>query len=229
MPRRKTKILSHSYLRYHFDDLMKRMRSFRGSAPPELQPALSLLMICHDAPDLFLDSSLDAQNLRLDLARLILNYPEFAIKVLGLVFENPRIPKSASAVVREFLMTHDTIDLPDEGKRIFMVGATDDEIARAVQNECKRRNISVGDVSKSMVKQERHRLERKYGPKVAEYVDFFAKLTQGTEVLYPKGQRKKARQEQRKLATDSFYKPEKLTDTSARKKPASSKCNSAPG
>jgi len=229
MPRRKTKILSHGYLQYRSDDLTKRMRSFRGPAPPELQPALSLLMTCHDAPEIFLDSSLGAQNLRLELARLILNYPEFAIKGLGLVFENPRIPKSASAVIREFLMTHDTIDLPDEGKRISLVGATDDEIARAVQNECKRRNISVGDVSKSMVKQERHRLERKYGSKVAEYVDFFVNLTRGTEVLYPKGQRKKARQEQRKLSTDSFYKPEKLADTSAQKKPASSNCNSAPG
>jgi hypothetical protein len=146
-----------------------------------------------------------------------------------LVFENPRIPKSASAVIREFLMTHDTIDLPDEGKRISTVGATDDEIARAVQNERKRRNISVGDVSKSVVKQERLRLERKYGSKVAEYVDFFAKLTRGTDVLYPKGQRKKARLEQRKLATDSFYKHERLPDTSARKKPGSSNCNSAPG
>jgi hypothetical protein len=200
MPRRKTKILSHSYHRYLFDDLTKRMRSFRGSAPPELQAALSLLMICHDAPDMFLDSSLDAQNLRLDLARLILNYPEFAIKVLGLVFENPRIPQSASAVIREFLMTHDTIDLPEEGERISIAGATDGEIARAVQSECKRRNFSIGDVSKGMVKEERLRLERKYGSKVAEYVDFFVNLTRGAEELYPKGQRKKARQEQRKLA-----------------------------
>jgi hypothetical protein len=84
---------------------------------------------------LLLESSVEAERLRFWLATLITKFPAYTIAGLSFLHQEPKAdpdPPSPSAAVREFLLTHDFLDLPG-GKRVPVAGATDEQIASAAE------------------------------------------------------------------------------------------------
>jgi hypothetical protein len=214
MGNKKSKVLNYGYLDWRLwrakIDVRKRMHCFpekglrAGKTPPDLNATLTTFFVGLDVPDLLLDASSAAQNMRLDLVRLILTYPEFAAAAIYSVFvAKPDAGKrksgvSPSSLVREFLLTEATVVLPD-GKRVSQVGASDGEIALAI---AKKYGVSP---SVKMVKNERTRLEKICGSSVAALVDFILKTTEELDLLWPGRTRGDAREARRAEAISCLY------------------------
>ena len=207
MPKRKTQVLNGSSLAFQLDDLEQevrsQMRKFQGPVPcpAELRGAISSLLLCRDVPDLALGPSAAADHERLEVARFITRFPEFAVVAIRLVFQKSPTMISKSAAIREFLLSNGSVKQPG-GKWIDAVGAMDGEIALAVEAEygprLKRRSKEDdGRVTIPAVKEERRRLEAKYGVPIARLVDFHLHVTKDLDLLVPKGRRAQARQERR--------------------------------
>lgn len=199
MPRRKTKVLLGNFLQYRLDDIERRLRArlraSREIAPPDLQRSIILLVIAHDLPDILCASSPAGERLRLDLATLLTKYPEHAIAGLRTMYRKPKVDASASAVVREFLLTHALLEAP-AGQTKAPMGATDGEIAMAAEEHYKRATGRQITISKKVVKGERRRLERKYGESIYSVVKFHICLTATLyPKLYPARERKRLRRE----------------------------------
>ena len=211
MGRRKTKLLNHSYWQWRYwsmkREILKHMHRFpadglrAGKMPPDINAALTLFFLGLDVTDLLLEASSAAQSLRLDLARLMVSYPEFAAAAIYSCFvtktpARKRKPgSSGSALVREFLLTEDTVILPG-GERTSQVGATDDEIGKAIANK-----YGVTEPSLKTVRGERKRLEKLFPSSVASYVDFYLKVTKELDLMVPN-------EERRSAEIDAFYEHE---------------------
>ena len=221
MPKKKPLVRNGSFVAFELDDLERqvrfRMRRFQGPAPcpAELRGAISSLLLCRDVPELVVGQSPAAEHERLEVVRFLTRFPEFAVVALRLVFPKPQAMISKSAAIREFLLSNGSVELPD-GKRIGAVGAADGEIAMAVEAEysarLKPRSKKAGgekdaDVTKQIVKEERRRLERKYGVPIASLVEFELRVTAALELLYPRRHRARVRRERRAEGLASFYKP----------------------
>lgn len=204
MPRRKSKTLRFAYRQWRIADLAMRvrlrMRSLPGPTPPDMQRALSVLLLAHEAPEVIVEDS--ASDLRHELAMLIAQFGQFTLAALWCLYRKAKTAKvgaKRTATVREFLLTRRSVRLPN-GKDLPIDGATDDEIADAIQRE-------TGIVaSGNLVKSERSRLERVCGSSIREYVEFQLKVTSQLEALYPQKQRAKVRRARRQAATTALYK-----------------------
>jgi hypothetical protein len=144
MGKRKTELLHNGYLDWAYavtqGHILRCMRSFpknglfSGRIPPEIHRALHLLLLLAENPEISLDLSSASQNERLELAKLIFDYPEFMAAAIYTVFvakPNTRAMNQTNerALVRKFLLTHATVVVPDiPGKCVSQVGATDNEI-----------------------------------------------------------------------------------------------------
>lgn len=181
MPRPKTKLLAGNFLYYHLDDIEQQMRALlkktQEPTPPDMRHFVTLLVMFRHFPELSKDPSPGADRTRSELVRFITEFPEHAIAGLQAVYRKPEINPSASAVVREFLLMQLGFETRN-GKWRTTVGATDGEIAMAAEDDYKRKTGRRIQISEKVVKDERHRLERKYGEPISEVAKVYAYFTQ---------------------------------------------------
>jgi len=108
--------------------------------------------------------------------------------------------------VREFLLTHNVVEVNHPGgKWISVLGATDGEIATAVQNFYGK-SISF-NISKLIVYKERRRLEVCYGVPVEDYEGFYLKATNKYGRRLSKSQRARKHKQLLKIALSRYYEP----------------------
>jgi hypothetical protein len=212
MPQKKTKFLHFSglQLRYieQFKLILKRMRRFpvrglaEGSLPADVQKALTIFFFGLDTSNLLLDPSPAAQEQRLELTKLMLEYPEFTVAAIySFYVQKPKPETNRSALVRMFLLTEPFVVLPN-GRHVSPVGATDGEIAMAVQKK-----YGLKDVPKNLVKKIRQELERLCGEPVASYIQALQKSTEGIDLMVPKKDPAKAAKDRHEAKKSGLYQP----------------------
>lgn len=190
MPRKKTKTLAASFLQYRLDGLERQvrgqMRGFQGAAPDDLRGALGVLILCHDAPEVVLESSPIGKTLRLELATFVTKFPEHAVAGLRSVYRKPQPTCGHTAIVREFLLSQGQVDLPN-GKRVCDVGAMDKEIAAAAQRYYQTSTGRTLDkpIAAATAKHERQQLERQYGRPILNLVEFVLTASNGIQRRRP--------------------------------------------
>lgn len=181
-----------------------------GKLPADIREALNVVTFAFNNPPVFLNDSTASRNLRLDLAKLLVEFPEFLAAAAFCVFSNNgnttkrKQGVSVSSRIREFLLTEGTILLP-HGNRISQTGATDAEIAMAVENRYGLRNVTF-----KAVRTERMRLERHFATEVTSFVDFYLDVTSELDrMLQPKNP-KASRRKRRAELIGLYYKASKI-------------------
>lgn len=138
---RRTKIFQHSYLLWNWDALVKNTRArLRGSGavfPRHEHQAIALLIWFFD-PDLkkqVLDASKSAQVMRLELAQLVSEYPEYTIAAIQSIRNKRNAKRTKSSMVREILLTRREVQ-DETGNWVPATEALAKHVADAVIRGC---------------------------------------------------------------------------------------------
>jgi hypothetical protein len=173
MAKRKRHIFAYGYMQWQFACFEKKMRKTLRSFPDAKLPvnqfqAFHLFNLSRLAPGLFEGKAVEADVLRRELSQLMIQHPEFA--GAALLFLSRKVPTSPTACVRDFLLTEQQVKRAD-GRQVNTLGATDKEIAAAVEAK-----YAVRKVSSKMVSNERRRLQKLCSVVVTDHVDALLKF-----------------------------------------------------